>query len=115
MNYDGAVLYTQDVTCGQVPEYDGDEPYRPTETIKIGEDGSWIDVQYDFQGWNPTIEMVTGPESPTTYTAEFKGREIGTVVEKVEDGKTYRKVMENGVLYIYIEDKKFDSTGRKVK
>ena len=115
VNYDGEVLYAQDVICEQVPEYDGRTPYRPNETIKIGEDGSWIDVQYDFQGWNPTIEMVTGPESPTTYTAEFKGREIGTVVEKVEDGKTYRKVMENGVLYIYIEDRKYDSTGKKVE
>ena len=114
-DYDGTVLYSQDVHCGQIPEYDGEQPYREPETIVTGEDHSWKDVEYDFLGWSPNIETVKGPESPMTYTATYSERTIATEVEKVENEKTYRKVMENGVLYIYVGGMKFDSAGRRIE
>ena len=111
-DYDGTVLYTQQLHCGQWPEYDGETPYRPEETIKIGEDGSWKNVQYDFLGWSPEFEEVTGD---ATYTATYDEREVATEVEKAENNKTYRKVFENGVLYIIQEGRKYDATGKRVE
>jgi hypothetical protein len=123
VNWNDELLDEGDYICGETPLYkempEGDygplTPTRPYSVEQVGDDHSWIRYDYEFTTWTPAIQDVEGPDSPTIYTATYESKQTGTEFENVEEGKTYRKVLENGVLYIYLEDKKFDSTGKKVE
>ena len=124
VNWNYELLDEGDYICGSTPLYKGMEegdygpltPTRPYSVEQIGDgDHSWIRYDYEFTTWTPAIQDVEGPNSPTIYKATYESKQTGTEFENVEEGKTYRKVLENGVLYIYFEDKKFDSTGKKVE
>ena len=57
-NYDGTVLQTSTVECGETPSYTGATPTRE-QTAQY---------TYTFKGWSPTIASVTQDQ---VYTAQF--------------------------------------------
>ena len=57
-NYDGTVLQTSTVECGETPSYAGAEPTRE-QTAQY---------TYTFKGWSPTIAPATQDQ---VYTAQF--------------------------------------------
>lgn len=59
VNYDGTVLETDYCASGEIPVYDGNDPYKPAE----------FGNNYVFTGWAPTVAPAT---CDTTYIAQFK-------------------------------------------
>ena len=59
VNYDGNVLETDYCASGEIPVYDGNDPYKPAE----------FGNNYVFTGWAPTVAPAT---CDTTYIAQFK-------------------------------------------
>ena len=76
-NYDGTTLETDTVAEGEVPQYDGPTPTRP----------STPDYTYEFSGWNPTPVAAT---KDATYTAQYDAIVIQkfTIIWKNYDGTT---------------------------
>ena len=57
-NYDGSILATKYYEPNLMPSDDGIEPTRPSDT----------QYSYTFNGWSPTLQVVTGNKE---YTAQF--------------------------------------------
>lgn len=57
-NHDGTVLQTVDVEHGDIPNYTGSTPTKP----------STVEYSYSFSGWSPPIGAIT---SDTPYVAQF--------------------------------------------
>ena len=62
-NWNGDVLWSGNVTWGETPAYEGDEPARPSDA----------EANYTFRGWTPEIGPVTGE---TVYEADYKAAPI---------------------------------------
>ena len=63
-DYDGTILYEEDVLAGQTPVYPYDNPIRP-------DDG--YEVTYSFEGWQPTPGPIT---EDTVYTAQYSSHAV---------------------------------------
>ena len=73
LNWDGSVLETDELSYGEVPSYDGEDPVRNSENGKT----------YTFVGWSPKVVPVY---SDITYTAQFSSEKRYTVTWKNWDG-----------------------------
>lgn len=104
VNYDNEVLQSETIAYGEMPEYKGATPEKPTD--------AYI---YTFAGWNKEISAVTGA---ATYTAVYDKvsaaylirflDEDGTVLQEkhyaygetpVYEGETLTKAYDNGYHY----------------
>lgn len=66
-DYDGTLLKSYNLTYGVMPEYTSTTPSRTADA----------DYIYNFTGWSPAIEAVTGDQTYTaTYSAEVVKYEI---------------------------------------
>ena len=71
-NYDGTILETDNnVAYGTVPTYNGSMPNKPYDSLN----------EYEFEGWSPKIEGITGD---TVYTALFSISEDTTFIVKYD-------------------------------
>ena len=73
-NYDGTVLQTSTVECGETPSYTGAMPTREKDVM----------YDYDFAGWTPTVAEATGDQ---TYTATYNQTKRQYTVTWFVDGK----------------------------
>ena len=74
VNWDGALIYAEEVSYGTKPEYKGDTPERASNA----------QYTYTFANWTPEIVPVT---EDTTYTATFTAKaRVYTVTWKNWDG-----------------------------
>lgn len=63
-NWDGSILEVDlDQKYGDIPQYNGDRPYRPDDE----------EYSYKWVGWSPSLKIVT---SDITYTAVFSENKI---------------------------------------
>ena len=59
-DYDGSVITTSQVAYGSIPAYSGSTPTRENDNEN--------EIIYEFSGWTPALEAVTGD---CAYTAEY--------------------------------------------
>ncbi|MBR3237524.1 MAG: InlB B-repeat-containing protein, partial [Oscillospiraceae bacterium] len=101
VNDDGTVLQTEKVAYGDMPTYKGDEPTKAPDKTKV----------YDFAGWTPEIEKVTGDAIYTaTYTSKTR---LYTIKFVNDDGSVLdTQMLEYGEKPVYTgetPEKKTDS------
>ncbi|MCR5610495.1 MAG: InlB B-repeat-containing protein [Clostridiales bacterium] len=102
-NWDGEVLKTDTVEYGATPEYTGETPTKPEDAQNT----------YEFSGWTPEIQTVTGNAEytavfsavPKTFTVTFvdgiTGGTIATVTVEYGKDATPPEAPEHGG-YIFI-------------
>lgn len=102
-NWDGEVLKTDTVEYGATPEYTGETPTKPEDAQNT----------YEFSGWTPEIQTVTGNAEytavfsavPKTFTVTFvdgiTGVTIATVTVEYGKDATPPEAPEHGG-YIFI-------------
>ena len=73
-NYDGTVLQTSTVECGETPSYTGATPTREQDAM----------FEYEFAGWDPTVAEATGDQ---IYTATYNQTKRQYTVTWFVDGK----------------------------
>ena len=81
-NWDGTELQSSEVEYGKTPTFEGQVPSKPKDA----------QYTYTFNGWSPTIDVVTGAQTYkaiytqtiNTYTVTWKN-EDGTQLEKDEE------------------------------
>ena len=90
-NYDGSLIYSENIEYGQMPEYTGETPVKPANA----------EFTYTFIGWTPQIVEVT---SDATYTATFD-----YIVNKYtiiwinwDDSELYRSDVDYGTMPEYL-------------
>lgn len=90
------------------------QPFQCGKTIKIA---AQAETSYEFDHWNDgnkenprEVEV----SSEAIYTAYFKKATL-TAVEDVSVAPAAKKVLINDKLYIIIEDKLYDATGKRVR
>ena len=66
-NYDGTILSSEELICGDMPVYRGTQPTKAPSATE----------RYLFAGWTPAIEAAT---SNATYTATYTATELGTLL-----------------------------------
>ena len=64
----GDVLEEDEVPYGEIPTFDGETPTKDSDD----------EYDYEFKGWTPEIEEVTGDK---TYTAEYEKTPIEYIIE----------------------------------
>ena len=102
-NYNGRELQSILVPYGEMPEYTGEIPTRPSNKL----------YTYTFIGWTPQITEVTGN---ATYTALFETVSRTQDVEEVQsDNVQIEKVLKNGILYIMYNGTKYNLQGQRVQ
>ena len=102
-NYNGRELQSIQVPYGEMPEYTGEIPTRPSNKL----------YTYTFIGWTPEITEVTGN---ATYTALFETVSRTQDVEEVQsDNVQIEKVLKNGILYIMYNGTKYNLQGQRVQ
>ena len=102
-NYNGRELQSILVPYGEMPEYTGEIPARPSNKL----------YTYTFIGWTPQITEVTGN---ATYTALFETVSRTQDVEEVQsDNVQIEKVLKNGILYIMYNGTKYNLQGQRVQ
>ena len=101
-NYNGRELQSIQVPYGEMPEYTGEIPTRPSNKL----------YTYTFIGWTPEITEVTGN---ATYTALFETVSRTQDVEEVQsDNVPCTKVLIDGQIYILRGDKTYTIQGMEV-
>ena len=102
-NYNGRELQSILVPYGEMPEYTGEIPTRPSNKL----------YTYTFIGWTPEITEVMGN---ATYTALFETVSRTQDVEEVQsDNVQIEKVLKNGILYIMYNGTKYNLQGQRVQ
>lgn len=94
-DYDGTVLYSENIKEGEIPSYPLQEPIRSSDS----------DYTYTFSDWFPSIEKAT---KDTIYTAYYKKvlKQEYTVTFKNYDGTVlYSEIVKEGLKPEYLGDK----------
>ena len=99
-NWDGSVLQSTQVEEGQMPQYTGATPTKPSDS----------QYSYTFSGWTPQIVAAT---ADATYTATYTPRSQG-VEEVLSDQVQCTKVVRNGQIYILRGDKTYTLQGQEI-
>jgi hypothetical protein len=101
-NWDGSVLQSTQVEEGQMPQYTGATPTKPSDS----------QYSYTFSGWTPTVAAVTGE---ATYTATYTATEKPEGFEDVNAEPAPQKVMIDGTIYILRGEKVYTLQGQEVR
>ena len=102
-DYDNTPLGNAKIKYGEMPVYEGETPTRL----------STDEYDYEFSGWSPELQPVTGIASYTaTYNAIPK---TPTALDTpVENERQVTKTVKNGVLYVIIDGVMYDAMGNKI-
>ena len=102
-NWDGSVLQSMQVEEGQIPQYTGATPTKPSDAQYF----------YTFSGWTPQIVVVT---ADATYTATYTATPRSQGVEEVlSDQVQCTKILRDGQIYILRGEKVYTVTGQEVR
>ena len=102
-NWDGSVLQSMQVEEGQMPQYTGATPTKPSDAQYF----------YTFSGWTPQIVAVTADATYTaTYTATPRSQGIEDVLS---DQVQCTKFLRGGQIFILRGEKVYSITGQEVK
>ena len=102
-NWDGSVLQSMQVEEGQIPQYTGATPTKPSDAQYF----------YTFSGWTPQIVAAT---ADATYTATYTETPRNHGVEDVlSDQVQCTKVVRESQIFILRGDKTYTVTGQEVK
>ncbi len=102
-NWDGSILQSTQVEEGQMPQYTGATPTKPSDS----------QYSYTFSGWTPQIVAAT---ADATYTATYTDTPRGLGVEDVLSEQVQcTKVIRDGQIFILRGDKTYTLQGQEVK
>ena len=103
LNWDGSVLQSMQVEEGQIPQYTGATPTKPSDAQYF----------YTFSGWTPQIVAATADATYTaTYTATPRSQGIEDVLS---DQVQCTKFLRGGQIFILRGEKVYSITGQEVK
>ena len=102
-NWDGSILQSTQVEEGQMPQYTGATPTKPSDS----------QYSYTFSGWTPQIVAAT---ADATYTATYTDTPRGLGVEDVLSEQVQcTKVVRNGMLFIERGEKVYTLQGQEAQ
>ena len=101
-NWDGSVLQSMQLEEGQMPQYTGVTPTKPSDAQYF----------YTFSGWTPQIVAVT---ADATYTATYTATPRSQGIEDVQgDNVQCTKILRNGQVFILRGDKTYTLQGQEI-